>query len=104
MGCSGPQSLRAPSLQERVWDQAQALGTVCLLWGLKGVLYFWLFPGAFQVYCPLLQLRDSDKALMPYSMYVGTTAWYSGLITFSGFLFPSLPSFLKYCFGFCDFC
>lgn len=104
MGLSGPQSPGAPSLQEHVWNQAQGLGTVCSLSGVKGVLYVGSFPVAFQVYCALLQLRDSDKALMPYSMYTGTTAWYSGLIMFSGLLFHSFPSFLKYYFGFGDFC
>jgi len=60
---------------------------VCLLLGVKGVLYFCSCAVDFQVYYTFLQ----------------SIALYRGLIMFSGFLFHSFPSFLKYYFGFCLF-
>lgn len=101
MGSSGPQSdpcspgAGTGHPAHRSTSGTRTEGLVCLLLAVKGVLYFWSSPVAFQVYCTLLQLRDSDQGLMPYSMYRGTTALYGGLLMFSGFLFHSFPSFFK---------
>ena len=112
MGSSGPQSPpcspeaghRASGPQEHVWNQSSGFRHGLLTARCKRCPVLLVMPCGFSDLLHPFAVEGSNKALMPCSMYRGTTAVYSGLIMFSGFLFHSFRSFLKYYFGFCDFC